>query len=234
MRTIQEWEQLYQKANPWGFDGSDDDVLRTRMILGALGTRRYRHALDLGCGEGGLTGRLPAMADKVIGYDISEQAVARARERFPGVEFRQGDIVDVVKRPEVAAVPFDLILAAEVLYYLPSDEERREALAGMAKLGAPDCTYYISVIVVGATPGRRYFTHEGFLGMLAESFEVVRHFPVGVNLRPLAEGLLRAVPFRDMRIGWRRRLIAGSPPARWKHVAYICRKRGAAASRTSP
>jgi 2-polyprenyl-3-methyl-5-hydroxy-6-metoxy-1,4-benzoquinol methylase len=228
MRLREEWEHWYQRPDPWDYEGTDEDLLRTETMLSRLCGRHFKRALDLGCGEGRLTNEIAGVADQVVGYDISGTAIQRARTRYPRVEFRQGDLMDVLANPEVLRAPFDLIVAAEVLYYLPTDEERMQALTGISLLGAPDCLYFFSVIVSGSSAGRRYFTHDGFLQMLAKDFQVIEHFPCAVQVSPVVDRVIHAMPFRTPRLSWRRRIISTSEPTRWKHVGYLARKRSVA------
>jgi predicted TPR repeat methyltransferase len=49
-----------------------------RQMLFLIPTRRYKRALDLGCGLGNLTRRLRNHADQVLGIDVSHVAIAQA------------------------------------------------------------------------------------------------------------------------------------------------------------
>jgi predicted TPR repeat methyltransferase len=207
-------------------------LFRAEAICSRLrGRKRFKNVLELGCGEGNLANALSVFADRVTGYDISENALARARQRYPHIEFRQGDLLDVVRRPEVVDGYFDLVVVAEVLYYLPTDAERREAIAGIARIGVPDCLYYFSVIVTGASASRRYFTHDEFVRMLSAEFQIIEHFPVGALFPAVVDCTLHAIPFRKARLRWRDWLIENSDSSRWKHVGYFARKRDASSSR---
>lgn len=57
------------------------------MIDAAPGTL----AVDLGCGNGGLTGKLIERGYRVIGVDASVPMLALARERHPDTTFLQAD-----------------------------------------------------------------------------------------------------------------------------------------------
>jgi len=68
----------------------------TAFLLGLARNRRLglRSILDLACGSGTCTARLTGAAPQVVGLDMSEPMLARARIRcacFPEVEFIQGD-----------------------------------------------------------------------------------------------------------------------------------------------
>jgi predicted TPR repeat methyltransferase len=102
-----------------------------------------RWTWDLGCGEARITIELTCVADSAVGYDISGTAIQRARARYLRAEFQQGDLTDVLANPELQGVPFDLVVAAEMLYYLPTDDVRMQALTGISRLGAPECLYLL-------------------------------------------------------------------------------------------
>jgi len=81
--------------------------------------RRFRHALDLGCGLGLLTTKLAALADHVTGIDIADEAIKRAAQRsahLSNVGYEQGD---ASRLPGSLDKRFDLVVVADTLYYLP-------------------------------------------------------------------------------------------------------------------
>ncbi|HEY0282999.1 MAG TPA: methyltransferase domain-containing protein [Rhizomicrobium sp.] len=101
--------------------------------------RRFAHALDLGCGLGLLSTRLAARADQVTGIDIAQAAVDRAAARASAenVHFQQGDVTDI---PSSLDGLFDLVVIADVLYYLPppiTAEVLGKIAARIAKLLVP-------------------------------------------------------------------------------------------------
>jgi ubiquinone/menaquinone biosynthesis C-methylase UbiE len=90
---------------------------------------------DIGCGTGSLTFELARFADKVIGVDLSQEMLRRARagaiERtLENVEFRQGD---VLKLP-LDAHSVDAAFCVMVLHFLP-DPER--AVSGLCRIVRP-------------------------------------------------------------------------------------------------
>ena len=48
-------------------------------------------AVDLGCGNGGLTGKLIERGYRVVGVDASAPMLALAKERYPDTTFLQAD-----------------------------------------------------------------------------------------------------------------------------------------------
>lgn len=91
----------------------------TRLAAGfadLAGVRRGQRALDVGCGPGALTGELVARlgADAVAAVDPSEQFVAAARERYPGVDVRRA-AAEELPFPDGE---FDIALAQLVVHFM--------------------------------------------------------------------------------------------------------------------
>lgn len=120
------FEDLYgESPDPWGFETSPYERRKYERTLGALGERRFRRALEVGASIGVFTEMLAPRCDELLAVDVSEKAVAVARERLVGHAH-----VRVERRGLPEEMPegsFDLILASEVLYYL-TREELLEAL----------------------------------------------------------------------------------------------------------
>lgn len=112
------FEELYSRSrDPWGFETSEYETRKYERTLGVLRDRRYRRALEVGASIGVFTGMLAPSCDELLGVDVSEQAISVARKRlagYPNVRLELRELPE--QMPEG---PFDLILASEVLYYLP-------------------------------------------------------------------------------------------------------------------
>ncbi|MPY67344.1 methyltransferase [Deinococcus sp. SDU3-2] len=110
------FEDVYRaNADPWNFETSEYEHAKYARTLTALPRERYARALEVGCSIGVLTGLLAGRADALLSVDVSEQALARARERNRG---RQGVTFERRRLPEEAPDgPFDLIVLSEVGYY---------------------------------------------------------------------------------------------------------------------
>ena len=115
------FEGLYASSrDPWNFETSDYEREKYRRTLDVLGDRRFRRALEAGASIGVLTAMLAGRCDELLAVDVSEKAVAAARDRLKGQAH-----VRVERRTlpeEMPAGPFDLILASEVLYYFTREE----------------------------------------------------------------------------------------------------------------
>ena len=129
------FEELYAASeDPWDFETSEYEREKYRRTLGVLGDRRFRRALEAGASIGVFTEMLAERCDGLLAVDVSEKAVAAARERLKGQEH-----VTVERRTlpeEMPEGPFDLIVASEVLYYFPR-EEMLAMLAGFEDILAP-------------------------------------------------------------------------------------------------
>ena len=95
--------------------------------LTARAPRRWRSALDLGCGTG-LCGRLlRPLADRLVGVDLSARMLEQARSRGVYDELVQADIA-----AHLAATPdrHDLVVATDVFIYVG---DLAAAIAGAAR-----------------------------------------------------------------------------------------------------
>ena len=132
------------------YDASEDpwDTLNPRFsyqsrkynrLMAQLPQRRFRRALDLGSGLGTLSRLLASRADQVVGIDVAQTAVERARHRHGAagsLQFQRGDITDL---PGALEGCFDLITIMDTLYYLPdtSDAALDDVVARIAALLEP-------------------------------------------------------------------------------------------------
>ena len=114
------FEELYAGSrDPWGFETSEYERGKYERTLNILAEHRHRYgrALEVGCSIGVFTKMLAPLCDELLAVDVSEKAVAVARERleeYPNVRFELRRLPE-----EMPGGPFDLIVASEVMYYWP-------------------------------------------------------------------------------------------------------------------
>jgi ubiquinone/menaquinone biosynthesis C-methylase UbiE len=90
-----------------------------------------RKALDFGCGAGRSTRFLRALGFEVVGVDISEPMLARARDRDPQGDYRlvpDGDLSGL------AADAYDLVLSAFTFDNIPTLERKVSLLRDLRRL----------------------------------------------------------------------------------------------------
>lgn len=97
-----------------------------------LDLRGDERILDAGCGSGRITGKLAAMvpSGEVVGVDSSAEMIALARERFTGLDLRQGDLLELEATGE-----FDLVFSNAVFHWITNHERLFEVLAGALRSG---------------------------------------------------------------------------------------------------
>lgn len=153
---------LYEeRKDPWGLDSPHFRYQQNKYaaMLSLLPNRRYKRALDLGCGLGNLTRRLCNHADYVLGIDVSRVAIAQASGQTMeqgNLQFQQGDALNLSRDLDNG---FDLVVIADTLYYLSplSDEVLqtvRERVAGLLVPGG--ILLLVNHFTVNVDPGSRW------------------------------------------------------------------------------
>jgi predicted TPR repeat methyltransferase len=110
------FDELYEVDNPWSYD-TPDELHRFRQTRDLIASEfgRVGTLLEVGCGEGHLSGYLAQACDHLTGIEPCESALDRARQRLPGADLRHASFSSFA-----AATPdraFDVVAACEVLYY---------------------------------------------------------------------------------------------------------------------
>jgi len=110
-------DSLYRMQDPWGMTTPRERFRfdeTNRLIQRACG--RPGSILEIGCGEGHQSEFLARVCDELVGIDVSPRAVSLAKERVPAASFEAATLKDSTLAATRA--PFDLVVAAEVLYYV--------------------------------------------------------------------------------------------------------------------
>ena len=148
MRTAEDFNLYYATPDPWHISNARfrDKVLRRRLTPFIRG----KSVLELGCGEGHLTQVVFSKARSVVGIDISDVAIARAKQlKLPNARFESGDFL------QTSFQGYDIIAAIECIYYL-SHQERGVFLEKVAQEHAGK-TLLLSGPIIDF---QRYFSHK--------------------------------------------------------------------------
>jgi len=118
------FDDVYRaNEDPWAFASSPYERQKYADTLAALNRPRYERAFEIGSSIGVLTAQLAQRCARLLGVDVSEAALAQARQRcaaLPQVELRKMQVPS-----EFPQEQFDLILLSEVGYYwAPADLAR--------------------------------------------------------------------------------------------------------------
>jgi 2-polyprenyl-6-hydroxyphenyl methylase/3-demethylubiquinone-9 3-methyltransferase len=106
------WESLPEGLAPPGLE-LRRAFLRER--LEGLEAVRDGVALDVGCGEGHLTAELAATGMSVVGIDVAEEPLRRARSRYPELDLR---LVPAEGPWPLDDASFDLVWAGETIEHV--------------------------------------------------------------------------------------------------------------------
>jgi predicted TPR repeat methyltransferase len=190
MRTAADFNDFYRVNDPWNLTRAR---FRNRIFRKLLpGIIRDRNILELGCGEGHLTKEVFDGARFVLGIDISNVAIERAKaRRLPNAQFECSDFLGADFGGH------DIITAIECIYYLTPDE-KEQFFAKVAREHAGKLLL-LSAPIIGENQFRRYFTHAELIatferhGMNVESFHNLNIYRRGI-IEIALEAAVRAVP----------------------------------------
>jgi cyclopropane fatty-acyl-phospholipid synthase-like methyltransferase len=121
--------RMYVEQTPW-------TRLRLRALKCAVEPAAGDRILDLGCAAGALTHFFSEFGAQVTGLDASPNAIAKARELFPGLEFVEADVSDL----RLPAHSFDKAVAGDFVEHL-DDETLRAMLMQLTHVLIPDGTF---------------------------------------------------------------------------------------------
>lgn len=117
------WNYSYRKEK-WDYLKNKNEAGRYRKIIDFIEEFSFKNSriLDLGCGSGVLTERIPKeLYSYFLGIDFSKESIRLAnRKELPGAVFLVADIVKF--KPEQV---FDVIIFNEAFYYIPKNRRRK-------------------------------------------------------------------------------------------------------------
>nr|WP_036050676.1 nodulation methyltransferase NodS [Bradyrhizobium sp. Tv2a-2] len=122
--------------DPWQLDGNPFERERHHQMLRlSLSRESITNALEVGCAAGAFTEKLAPHCQRLTVIDVLPRAIGRACQRAKRWRHIEWIVSDVQQFSTVEV--FDLIIAAEVLYYLDSIEQMRGAIRNLTRMLAP-------------------------------------------------------------------------------------------------
>jgi len=113
---IGEFEQMYQDFNdPWHQTEKEKWASDKSIAVNLIKDLNVEKVMELGCGMGSFSNEIARTGVKVLGIDISETAIEKAKKRFPNCRFCVGDILDLFIYRDYQP---DLIIMAEITWYI--------------------------------------------------------------------------------------------------------------------
>ena len=182
MRTAADFDSFYASPDPWCISQARfrDKVLRhclTPFI-------RDKSVLELGCGEGHLTEAVFGKARSVVGIDISDVAITRAKSlHLPNARFESADFL------QTSFDGYDVIVAIECIHYL-SLQERGAFLEKVA-------TEHSGKMLLLSGPIVDYIRHFGHRRLMHEfgslGFTPVKFYNLSVDSHPPSSRIIASL-----------------------------------------
>jgi len=115
-RLVGEFEEMYQDFDdPWEQTIRERGVFEKLTAIEIIKRQGYGRVIELGCGFGNYTAKIAEATKDVLGIDISETAIQKARETHPGINFRSADILEFDLYHQFKP---DCIVMAEITWYV--------------------------------------------------------------------------------------------------------------------
>jgi predicted TPR repeat methyltransferase len=115
-KLIGKFEQMYQKFDdPWEQTTRETYAIEKSATLEIIKEKGFKRVLEYGCGFGDFTNRIKSISDSALGVDISKTAIKKAKQKYPHVDFKTGDILDfnILEKYQP-----DCIVFAEISWYV--------------------------------------------------------------------------------------------------------------------
>jgi SAM-dependent methyltransferase len=163
------WDQEFSSGK-WNFiDDTASDCVYSHLERFSAN----RSVLDLGCGPGNTANELAPIYESYVGMDISEEALAKARQRTEKNgrakknRFEQGDFLSYVPPQK-----FDVILFREAMYHVPLGKVKG-ILDRFSKYLTNDGVFIVRLYVRDTKKGNTKYRPLAMIGIMEKEFDVV-------------------------------------------------------------
>lgn len=115
-KLVGEFEQMYRDFDdPWEQTTREGGAFEKQVAIEIIRRHGYQRVVELGCGFGDFTAKLQQVAKSVLGIDVSETAIQKAKSRHPELNFTAADILDFDVYRHFKP---DCIVMAEITWYV--------------------------------------------------------------------------------------------------------------------
>lgn len=118
--------------------------LEEGILVSAIHAESGEVILDLGCGTGRTIEKLISSGAEITGIDLSNEMLAIARKKFPGVSFIQGNVEQALPFSDGG---FDKVVASLLFQFLP---DLRAPLGEIVRVLRPEGTLYVTDFISDA------------------------------------------------------------------------------------
>ncbi len=167
---VGEFEEMYRDFDdPWEQTAHEDNALDKSVGVALLKKHGHRRPLEYGCGLGHYTNRLYRELGAGAGLDISETAIAKARQLYPGPTFFVGDILHVEPLAEFSP---DVLIFSQITWYVLEKLADYKSLLGT--YAGRSFLHLLEIYPEGKQSyGREYFVGlEGILDYWSEVIDI--------------------------------------------------------------
>lgn len=146
-------------------EGLEPSHLKRRLAFLLAAVAPGERVLDVGCGEGRFTAQLAHAQVEVVGIDVAEEPLRRARKRYPELDLR---LITESQRWPFEDSSFDIVWAGEVIEHVAdtagwlSEVRRVLPSGGRLLLSTPNHTRLRALWL--AVSGRAFDAHFDPLG----------------------------------------------------------------------
>jgi len=163
-----EFEKRYlEHGDYWNYETSDYERAKYRRTMDCIVALRSGNAsvLEVGCSVGVFTELLAAQFEQVTAIDVSREALALAARRHSrsNIRFVRSDIREIP-----ATSRYNVIVCAEILYYIPEEDVTR-VVNKLADLLSDQGIVVTVSGVTGSKSDAKYF--DDWNDVLSERFE---------------------------------------------------------------